>query len=224
MKASLVLLGAGGASAALLSGGSLVQQPRAEARPSPTMSNIWTPSARGEPGQTPRDLAFGEVGQYCEDLYKVTRRKTRTVTAGSVKFGSEHPLVRQTMATTLTSDVEGSADQIMRCADEGFDLVRLTVVGMKDAKACHGIKETLLKKGYDIPLCADMHFQPKVKRAEKRVCVRANDRQKKTRRASRAPHESGEMCVCVCVCVCVCANGRLVVASWSPRGRLVVAS
>ena len=52
----------------------------------------------------------------------------------------------------------------MRCADEGFDMVRITVVGMKEALACHEIREGLNKKGYDIPLCADMHFQPKVAR------------------------------------------------------------
>ena len=124
----------------------------------------WSPSARGEPGKTPRDLAFGplELGSYCTDPYKVMRRKTRTVTAGPVKIGSEHPLVRQTMTTTLTSDVEGSIEQIIACADEGFDLIRLTVVGMKDAKAMGEIRKGLDARGYDIPLCADMHFAPKV--------------------------------------------------------------
>ena len=36
------------------------------------------------------------------------------------------------------------------------------LLGMKEAEACHKIREGLFKKGYDIPLCADMHFQPKV--------------------------------------------------------------
>jgi 4-hydroxy-3-methylbut-2-en-1-yl diphosphate synthase IspG/GcpE len=92
----------------------------------------------------------------------VTRRTTRTVECGPVKFGSEHPLVRQTMATTLTSDVEGTIEQVIACADEGFDLVRVTVVGMKDAKACMKIREGLDARGYNTPLCADMHFAPKV--------------------------------------------------------------
>jgi hypothetical protein len=125
-------------------------------------SVAWSPSARGEPGKTPRDLAFGPLKDYCTDLSQVFRRKTRTVECGPVKFGSEHRMVRQTMATTLTSDVEGSIEQIIRCADEGFDLVRVTVVGMKDAKACLKIREGLDARGYDIPLCADMHFAPKV--------------------------------------------------------------
>lgn len=66
------------------------------------------------------------------------------------------------MATTDTADVEATMDQIMRCADKGFDLVRITVQGKREANACLKIREGLFKKGYDIPLCADMHFQPKV--------------------------------------------------------------
>lgn len=50
----------------------------------------------------------------------------------------------------------------MRCADKGFDLIRITVQGKREANAAMQIREGLFKKGYDIPLCADMHFQPKV--------------------------------------------------------------
>lgn len=92
----------------------------------------------------------------------MTRRQTRTVTCGPIKFGSEHPIVRQTMATTNTADVDATIEQVMRCADEGFDLVRITVQGKREANASMKIREGLFKKGYDIPLCADMHFQPTV--------------------------------------------------------------
>ena len=118
----------------------------------------FTPSVKtGE-----RDEIFGPIEKYCEDLYEVQRRKTRTVTCGPVKFGSDHPIVRQTMATTDTSDVDATIDQIIRCADKGFDLVRITVQGKREATAAMKIREGLFQKGYDIPLCADMHFQPKV--------------------------------------------------------------
>ena len=54
--------------------------------------------------------------------------------------------------------------------------MRITVVGMKEAMACHEIREGLFQKGYDIPLCADMHFQPKVaiKTAEAVEKIRIN--------------------------------------------------
>lgn len=118
----------------------------------------WTPSIKSGD----RDEIYGPIKQYCADLHKVVRRKSRTVTCGPIKFGSEHPIVRQTMGTTNTADVDATIDQVMRCADEGFDLVRITVQGRREANAALKIREGLFKKGYDIPLCADMHFQPKV--------------------------------------------------------------
>jgi len=124
----------------------------------PSSDVLWTPSWKsGE-----RDELFGPIGKYCENLHEVTRRKTRTVNCGPINFGSDHPIVRQTMATTNTADVDATIEQVMRCADEGFDLVRITVQGRREADAAARIREGLFKKGYDIPLCADMHFQPKV--------------------------------------------------------------
>jgi (E)-4-hydroxy-3-methylbut-2-enyl-diphosphate synthase len=105
---------------------------------------------------------LGPVKDYCADLHTVTRRKTRTVTCGPINFGSDHPIVRQTMATANTADVDATIEQVMRCADKGFDLVRITVQGRREANAALKIREGLFKKGYNIPLCADMHFQPKV--------------------------------------------------------------
>lgn len=119
---------------------------------------LWTPSWKT--GQ--REETLGPLGKYCEDLYSVKRRPTRTVTCGPINFGSEHPIVRQTMATADTANVEATMEEIMRCSDEGFDLIRITVQGKREANAAAAIREGLFKKGYTIPLCADMHFQPKV--------------------------------------------------------------
>jgi len=122
-------------------------------------SVLWTPSIKSGA----RDLEFGPLSSYCASTSQVVRRKSRTVTAGAVKFGSEHRIVRQTMATTDTADVAASVDQIIRCADKGFDLVRITVQGKREASAAMKIRESLNQKGYsDTALCADMHFQPKV--------------------------------------------------------------
>jgi (E)-4-hydroxy-3-methylbut-2-enyl-diphosphate synthase len=124
-----------------------------------TMADVeWTPSIKSGA----RDEILGPIDKYCADLYSVTRRKTRTVTCGPINFGSDHPIVRQTMATTNTADVDATIEQVMRCADKGFDLVRVTVQGKREANACAKIREGLFKKGYNIPLCADMHFQPVV--------------------------------------------------------------
>lgn len=106
--------------------------------------------------------AAAPPGGYCESLEKCTRRKTRTVTIGSVKVGSDHPIATQTMTTTLTHDVEATVAQIKKCADMGVDIVRVTVQGMREAKACEHIKRRLLEDGYQTPIVADIHFTPNV--------------------------------------------------------------
>ena len=81
--------------------------------------------------------------QYCESVYKTSRRPTRTVWAGSVPIGSEHPIARQTMTTTDTTDVEATVQQAIRCADAGAALVRITVQGKREAVACQKIRDRL---------------------------------------------------------------------------------
>lgn len=100
--------------------------------------------------------------KYCESIYTPIRRKTRTVNVGSVTMGSEHPIRVQTMTTTDTKDVQGTVEQVMRIADRGCDIVRITVQGKKEADACYDIKNTLVQKGYNIPLVADIHFAPPI--------------------------------------------------------------
>ena len=78
---------------------------------SATVADIkWTPSV----GSGERDKIFGPITKYCEDLYTVNRRKTRTVHCGPVKFGSDHPIVRQTMATTNTADVDATISLVIK--------------------------------------------------------------------------------------------------------------
>lgn len=64
------------------------------------------------------------------------------------------------MTTSNTRDVEATIQQIIRLADAGCEIARLTVQGMKEAEACEGIKNGLLQRGYLIPLVADIHFYP----------------------------------------------------------------
>jgi (E)-4-hydroxy-3-methylbut-2-enyl-diphosphate synthase len=112
-------------------------------------------------GQEPHAFPLPDGG-YCDSASKSVRRKTRTVMVGEVPVGSDHPVATQTMSTTPTEDVEATVAQIKRCADKGIDIVRITVQGLKQAKACEQIKKRLLEDGYKTPLVADIHFTPKV--------------------------------------------------------------
>lgn len=88
------------------------------------------------------------------------RWKTREVCVGNVGVGGNNPIRLQSMTTSSTRDIDGTVEQIMRLADAGCEIARVTVQGMKEADACEGIKNGLIQKGYTIPLVADIHFYP----------------------------------------------------------------
>lgn len=98
--------------------------------------------------------------KYCESHFETKRWKTREVMVGNVGVGGDNPVRIQSMTTSSTRDVEATIDQIMRLADSGCEIARVTVQGMKEADSCEGIKNGLLQKGYDIPVVADIHFYP----------------------------------------------------------------
>jgi len=98
--------------------------------------------------------------KYCESIFRTERLKTREVMVGNVGVGGSNPVRIQSMTTSNTRDVEATIEQIIRLADAGCEIVRVTVQGMKEADACEGIKEGLLKRGYTIPIVADIHFFP----------------------------------------------------------------
>ncbi len=89
------------------------------------------------------------------------RRKSRVVNVGSVGIGGDEPIRVQTMTNTDTMDINATVLQVLRCVDEGSELVRITAPTPKHAKAIGEIKK-LLKEKYNcnIPLIADIHFVP----------------------------------------------------------------
>lgn len=97
---------------------------------------------------------------YCESIFQTKRFPTRTVMVGKVAVGGDHPIRIQSMTTSNTRDVEATIEQIIRLADTGCEIARLTVQGMKEAEACEHIKNGLIQRGYTIPLVADIHFYP----------------------------------------------------------------
>jgi (E)-4-hydroxy-3-methylbut-2-enyl-diphosphate synthase len=98
--------------------------------------------------------------KYCESTFQTKRWKTREVMVGNVGVGGNNPVRIQSMTTSNTRDVEATIDQIIRLADSGCEIARVTVQGMKEADACEGIKNGLIQRGYTIPLVADIHFFP----------------------------------------------------------------
>lgn len=88
------------------------------------------------------------------------RRKTRVVMVGNIGIGGDNPIRVQTMTNTDTLDIEATVSQIIECVKAGAELVRCTAQTPKHAQAIGKIKEELKKKGYEIPIIADIHFLP----------------------------------------------------------------
>ncbi|HRN80482.1 MAG TPA: (E)-4-hydroxy-3-methylbut-2-enyl-diphosphate synthase [Ferruginibacter sp.] len=97
---------------------------------------------------------------YCSSTQQYKRLPTRPVKVGNLWIGGTHPLRVQTMTTTDTMDTEATVEQVIRCADAGAELVRITAPSKKEAENLRAIKEALLKRGYTLPLVADIHFTP----------------------------------------------------------------
>jgi len=98
---------------------------------------------------------------YIKDLTKYQRQKTTTVIIGNAPIGSDYPIRIQSMTDTDTADTEKTVDQIIRIIDAGADYVRVTVRSSSEAENLKNIKKELIARGYDQPLIADIHFNPK---------------------------------------------------------------
>ncbi len=84
------------------------------------------------------------------------RRVSRQIKVGSVLVGGDAPVSVQSMATTLTADVDSTLQQIAELTASGCQIVRVAVPSQDDADAL----ATIAKKS-QIPVIADIHFQPK---------------------------------------------------------------
>ena len=85
---------------------------------------------------------------------------------GNVTIGGNAPVVVQSMTNTDTADVQASVAQCKRMIDAGAQMVRLTVPSLKEVEPLKEIQKQLKSDGYgQIPLVADVHFNPKVAEA-----------------------------------------------------------
>ncbi|MGW2853620.1 flavodoxin-dependent (E)-4-hydroxy-3-methylbut-2-enyl-diphosphate synthase [Streptomyces sp. NPDC001215] len=84
------------------------------------------------------------------------RRKSRQIQVGSVAVGGDAPVSVQSMTTTRTSDIGATLQQIAELTATGCQIVRVACPTQDDADAL----ATIARKS-QIPVIADIHFQPK---------------------------------------------------------------
>ena len=95
-----------------------------------------------------------------KNLFKYNRRTSIPVKIGNIEIGGNNPIRIQSMTTTDTMDTNATVNQSIRMINAGCELVRITAPSIKDAKNLRNIKDELNKKGYNVPLVADIHFTP----------------------------------------------------------------
>ncbi|MBW8805315.1 MAG: flavodoxin-dependent (E)-4-hydroxy-3-methylbut-2-enyl-diphosphate synthase [Catenulisporales bacterium] len=84
------------------------------------------------------------------------RRTSRQLNVGGVPVGGGAPVSVQSMTTSLTADVNATLQQIAELTAAGCQIVRVAVPSQDDADALPAIA-----KKSQIPVIADIHFQPK---------------------------------------------------------------
>ena len=103
---------------------------------------------------------------------KLKRRKTRLVTLGKIKVGSEAPITVQSMTNTVTHNLEKTLKQIVALEKAGADLIR---VSCPDESSTKALKKIVGKA--KVPIIADIHFhsQRAIEAAEAgAACLRIN--------------------------------------------------
>jgi len=86
---------------------------------------------------------------------------SREIAIGKLRLGGRQTVLIQSMTNTPTMDTGATVAQICRLAETGCKMVRITAANMKEAENLKNIRESLQKNRVDIPLIADIHFQPK---------------------------------------------------------------
>jgi len=94
--------------------------------------------------------------------------RSSVVQIGNIALGGKNPVRIQSMTTTNTMDTTATVAQVKELALAGCDYVRITTQTIKEAENLKNIKDDLQKDGLNIPLIADVHFNPKV--AEVAAC------------------------------------------------------
>ncbi|WNY34519.1 flavodoxin-dependent (E)-4-hydroxy-3-methylbut-2-enyl-diphosphate synthase [Curtobacterium flaccumfaciens] len=84
------------------------------------------------------------------------RRKSRQIRVGKVLVGGDAPVSVQSMTTTQTTNINATLQQIAELTASGCDIVRVAVPTQDDADAL-----AIIMKKSQIPVIADIHFQPK---------------------------------------------------------------
>jgi (E)-4-hydroxy-3-methylbut-2-enyl-diphosphate synthase len=93
-----------------------------------------------------------------KNMAEIRRRKSVTCSIGNVRVGSDAPVMVQSMTNTDTADVLSTVAQVEALARAGSEVVRVTVNTDDAAKAVAPIVDLLDRKGINVPIIGDFHY------------------------------------------------------------------
>lgn len=96
------------------------------------------------------------------DYFNYHRRWSSIVSIGNTPLGGPFPIRLQSMAKVSTLDTDKAVSQAIRMIKAGAEIVRFTAQNEQEAHNLQHIREALLEQGYQTPLVADIHFNPKI--------------------------------------------------------------
>lgn len=103
------------------------------------------------------------------NYFNYNRRLSSETRIGDTPLGGGNPVRIQSMTNTNTNDTEASAEQVIRIVKAGADYVRLTAQGVREAENLRNIKDVVRTQGYNTPLIADIHFNPRAAEAAAKI-------------------------------------------------------
>ena len=85
------------------------------------------------------------------------RRKSKLISVGKVKIGSEEKIAVQSMLNIPTYDIEKNVEEAKKLKEAGCDILRISILDKESIKLIDAIKSQV-----DIALVADIHFDYKL--------------------------------------------------------------
>ena len=95
------------------------------------------------------------------NCFNYRRRRSSVVHIGNTPLGGRYPIRIQSMANVSTMDTEAAVNQAIRMIKADAEYIRFTAQGEREAQNLQHIRNNLDRQGYNTPIIADIHFNPK---------------------------------------------------------------
>ncbi len=82
------------------------------------------------------------------------------VNIGDLPLGGHYPIRVQSMTNTDTNNIRATVEQCKHLAVAGCEMIRITAQGITEANNLALIRKGLRAEGINVPLIADIHFNP----------------------------------------------------------------